>query len=76
MKYLLLALLFANLADAVAQTSDDMEVGAPKDCVVLGKTENEETDQHALQKQVMDCLGPQEETEMVELKKKTEVVSQ
>lgn len=78
MKSILLLIVFANLAVAETSPTEDVEVGAPKDCVSLGKTndQGEDVDQLALQKQVMDCLGPQEDIETVELKKKNEVVSQ
>lgn len=81
MKYLIAALLFTTVAHAITapeENSSETEVGAPRDCVVLGKTngQTENTDKLAIQKQVMDCLGPEEEVAPVEIEKKSKVVSQ
>lgn len=87
MKYIFAAFLFTSLAHAItapetisseAETEAEMEVGAPKDCVVLGKTndQSENADKLAIQKQVMDCLGPEVEVAPVEIQKKSKVVVQ
>ena len=85
MKYLIAILLLSNLAFAITApeevSSENVEVGAPKDCVTLGKSDDQgdDVDQLALQKKVMDCLGPQEDSSPEEIQKKSnsrEVVSQ
>lgn len=79
MKYILLLTLVSTFSHA--QTADDaypeMEVGSPKDCVVLEKTEDQKKlgPQHDLQQMITDCLSPDEESSKTEAKP-SEVVSQ
>ncbi len=80
MKYtLLIATLMSSLAFAESTEVDatELEVGSPKDCVVLEKTEDQKKlgPQHELQQLITDCLSP-EEQESKSQAKPSEVVSQ
>lgn len=80
MKYiLLLSVLMAGFAQAETTEVEttELEVGSPKDCVVLEKTEDQEKlgPQHELQQLITDCLSP-EEQESKSQAKPSEVVSQ
>jgi hypothetical protein len=81
MKILLLALLLIStslFADTTSE-SEEMEVGTPKDCTDLGKTNDQgrEDERLELQHKITDCLGPEEEEAKTEVVEKTrKVVSQ
>lgn len=81
MKYLFLTLLLSGFAFAETdvETSENIEVGSPKDCVALGKADDQqkEENRHLLQQKIMNCLGPQEDEKAESRDPKTaEVVSQ
>ncbi|MES2525918.1 MAG: hypothetical protein V4598_02480 [Bdellovibrionota bacterium] len=78
MKYILVAVLLSSFAHAEdADKYPEFEVGSPKDCVVLEKTEDQKKlgPQHDLQQMITDCLSPDEESSKTEAKP-SEVVSQ
>jgi hypothetical protein len=75
MKYIL---LFSLLVGAAAY-ADDIEVGTPKDCIDLGKSDDQgqDEDRLELQHKITDCLGPEDEEAKTEVVEKTrKVVSQ
>ena len=78
MKILLLAFMMSFAHGQTAdETYPETEVGSPKDCVVLEKTEDQKDlgPQHDLQQMITDCLSPDEESSKTEAKP-SEVVSQ
>jgi hypothetical protein len=79
MKYLLLAVLMTNVSLAETSSTElpEIEVGSPKDCVVLEKTEDQKKHgpQHELQQLITDCLSPEEKESKTEARP-SEVVSQ
>ncbi len=80
MKYLLILTLSLGYAFADApEYPEDMEVGSPKDCVVVGKSNDStiEEELNQVQHRVMDCLSPDEkDAEAKSETKNPEVVSQ
>lgn len=69
MKYLLVFSLFMGPVMAQNEVSSpEIEVGSPRDCVVLGTSEeqNLENVRPEFQKMVMKCLAPQEEETLPE----------
>ena len=78
MKYLIALLFIANLAHAETQT-EEIEVGSPRDCVVVGTEDDqgEDVDRKQLQQKITDCLGPQEEEAKTQIEsKRHDIVSQ
>lgn len=79
MKYILLAVLMTNVtfAETSLTESPEIEVGSPKDCVVLEKTEDQKKQgpQRELQQLITDCLSPEEKESKSEAMP-SEVVSQ
>lgn len=75
MKYILSFLLMVGVAHA----SEEIEVGTPQDCLVVGSTDDQAIadELNYVQQQITDCLAPQEE-QITEsgLKTHPEVVSQ
>lgn len=57
---------------ATENLEQEVEVGAPQDCVVLGKSQDQDHDEvkPSFQHMVMDCLSPQVEIKSPEPKKK------
>lgn len=79
MKYLIALLLVTNVAVAQETDIQDIEVGSPRDCLVVGTADDqgEDVDRKQLQQKITDCLGPQEEEAKTQLEPKHhEVVSQ
>ena len=79
MKYILLLALMTVVAHAQVSADNypEMEVGSPKDCIVMEKTEDQKKlgPQHDLQQMITDCLSPDEESSKTQAKA-SEVVSQ
>jgi hypothetical protein len=63
MKYLLALVLFSTLALAQDESFEEIEVGSPRDCVVVGSKNDTAitNDLNQIQHQITDCLAPQEE---------------
>lgn len=64
MKFLILLILSTGISHAETfDASEDIEVGSPRDCVVVGKTNDSKIadDLNQVQQQIIDCLAPQEE---------------
>ncbi len=78
MKILFFLFILAHSALADTYEEIEFEVGAPRDCVTLGTSSDQvdASNDHDLQKKVMDCLSPQEEEAPVEIKKQIEIVNQ
>ncbi len=80
MKYLLPLILLSGFASASApEYPEDMEVGSPKDCVIVGQTDDStmEDEMTQVQRRVMDCLSPDEKAAEAKAENKNpEVVSQ
>ncbi len=77
MKYLITFFLLSGMAHAQFETNDDIEVGAPRDCIVVGQKNDTAIadDLGQIQQQITDCLAPQEE-EANSNKNHPEIVSQ
>jgi hypothetical protein len=79
MKYIFFTFLMSNVSFAENSLPEaaEIEVGAPKDCVVLEKTEDQKKlgPQHELQQLITDCLSPEERESKFEAMP-SEVVSQ
>lgn len=77
MKYLISIFLLSGIAHAQFETNEDTEVGAPRDCIIVGeKSDSAIADELGqIQQQITDCLAPQEE-EANSDKNHPEVVSQ
>lgn len=79
MKYLIPLFFLMGLAHAQELLTEDIEVGSPKDCVVVGSEDDQgdDVDRNQLQQKITDCLGPQEEEAKTQVETKHhEVVSQ
>jgi len=79
MKHLITFLFIMGLAHAQVTESPEIEVGSPRDCVVVGSVDDQgdDADLNQLQQKITDCLGPQEEEAKTQVENKhPEVVSQ
>jgi hypothetical protein len=78
MKYIITFFLLSGIAHAQFESNEEaIEVGSPRDCVVVGKKDDSAIadELNQIQMQITDCLAPQEEEAQIE-QKHPEVVSQ
>lgn len=79
MKYLILLCFVMGMAHAQEIETQNIDVGSPRDCVVVGSEDDQgdDVDRNQLQQMITDCLGPQEEEAKTQVETKHhEVVSQ